>query len=102
MAPPLHLETPLSTFYPVNFGELFRSPAKGQGSWLAGWPGCLAPAHLYPEANYLLRLPCFLQVLSMYLFCFVMTGSYSAAQEGMQLTILPRMMTILLPQPPTH
>lgn len=37
MAPPFHLATPLSTFYPVGFGELFRSPAKGsefQDVWL--------------------------------------------------------------------
>lgn len=43
MAPPFHLATPLSTFYPVGFGELFRSPAKGsefQDVWL--WLTCPA------------------------------------------------------------
>lgn len=55
-------------------------------------PGCLALAHpSCSEANSLPRLLCFLRVLFIYLFCFLETRSYSVAQEGMQLTMLPRM-----------
>lgn len=64
---------------------------KGSGFLAGNVARLLDPEHPCSEANSLPRVPYFLQVLFIDWFCFLDTRSYSVAQEGKQLTILPMM-----------